>query len=475
VVERPHSFRTESGFTLVETLVAAFVLLIGVMAALSLLNVANRATATTRTRDNATNLARELIEGARNVPYEKVNGPGLVAELQKLPGLADAPAGGSYTIPRGPIVYTVAVDSCIVDDAKDGGGSRAGTQTFCANSTAPGTADKNPEDYKRVTVTVRWTLDGTARSVTQTGIINNPGSASGPAVRTLTPRGYAAPYTVTTDVNAITVDLTTSSRPATLHWLRDGTVQPTTPTANGSTGLAWQFDWPIAGLDDGAYIIGAEAFDQYGVSGPHREETVVLNRFKPQQPQRIAGGRNQFGAIEIEWAANTERDIVGYQVFRSGASSPVCPIASLKLNTSCVDSSAPSGGSLEYWVVAYDTNPSDGSLRAGDESTHLTVTSGDNAPPFAPTGLSAVRDAAGNVTLTWNRPSPDDPDAGDRIDFYRVYRDGVDYTNRFARWYDDGATVTWTDTATAGATHTYRVTSVDTHYMESALGAPVVQ
>ena len=473
MLARPHNVRSESGFTLVETLVAAFVLLIGVVATLSLLNVANRATTSTRMRDNATNLARELIEGARNVPYEKVNSPGLLEELQKLPGLGDAPAGGAYTIPRNNVVYTVTVDTCIMDDPKDGGGPRAATQTFCANSASPGTADKNPEDYKRVTVTVTWTWDGATRSVGQTGIINNPGSASGPAVRTLTPRGYSAPYTVTTDLSAVTVDLTTSSRPATLHWLKDGTVQPTTPTANGTSGLAWQFDWPIAGLDDGAYIVGAEAFDQYGVSGPHREETIVLNRFTPRAPQRVAGGRNQFGAVEIEWEANTERDIAGYQVFRAGASSPVCPIATLKLNTGCVDSSPPATGSLEYWVVAYDTNPSDGSLRAGDESTHLTVTSGGNTPPFPPTGLTVSQDAAGDTTLTWNRPSPDDPDAGDRVDFYRVYRDGTDYAHRFARWYDNGATISWTDTATGGASHTYSVTAVDTHFMESAFEGPV--
>jgi fibronectin type 3 domain-containing protein len=101
------------------------------------------------------------------------------------------------------------------------------------------------------------------------------------------------------------------------------------------------------------------------------------------------------------------------------------------------------------------------------------VTSGGNTPPFPPTGLTVSQDAAGDTTLTWNRPSPDDPDAGDRVDFYRVYRDGTDYAHRFARWYDNGATISWTDTATGGASHTYSVTAVDTHFMESAFEGPV--
>ena len=59
----------QSGFTLVEVMVAVFILLIGVLGALTLLDGANAATSRTKKREAATNLARELIESARAVPY----------------------------------------------------------------------------------------------------------------------------------------------------------------------------------------------------------------------------------------------------------------------------------------------------------------------------------------------------------------------------------------------------------------------
>src|SRR5215213_1682115 len=136
--------RAQAGFTLIEVLVASFVLMVGVFSAFALLDRANAATNRVRTSDNATNLTRELIEGARSVPYEKVSSPGVVSELQALPGLD-------------------GIDVCIMDDPKDGGGPRPTTATFCANSAPAGTTDKNPEDYKRITVIVTWKDQGRTR------------------------------------------------------------------------------------------------------------------------------------------------------------------------------------------------------------------------------------------------------------------------------------------------------------------------
>ena len=130
-------------------------------------------------------------------------------------------------------------------------------------------------------------------------------------------------------------------------------------------------------------------------------------------------------------------------------------------------------GTLIYKVVAYDTNPADGTPREGDWSDELTVVE-DNTPPHPPTDLTVSRAADGSVTLTWRRPSPEDPDAGDRVEFYRVYRDGKELANRYARWFDDAATVTWRDLATGGSTHTYWVRAVDERYAESDLLGPVI-
>jgi type II secretory pathway pseudopilin PulG len=462
--------RSDAGFTLVEVLVAATILMVGVLATVTLLQVAARANTTTRQRDAATNLAREFIEAVRNVPYDRMTDTGVGDQLQDVPGLENARSGG-YAVKRNAVTYDVTVDICVMDDPRDGGGPRSVSTAPCAGSAPAGTQDANPEDYKMATVRIAWRHGGAARSVVQTGVVSNPGSANGPAVRSIAPRGsYTAPYTVTSSsVQSVIVDVTTSSRPFAINWLLDGTVQQPSPVANGPSGLAWTFTWNIGNVDsgvlDGAYIVSSESFNQYGVSGPGRQETIILNRREPFAPRQVTGGRTKFGTVEIEWTANSERDIAGYEVYRGGT--PVCQLAVQKLDTFCVDTSPPVASVLHYTVRAFDKHPITGVPREGDLSSPLNVVA-DNRPPQPPTNLTATRKTDGTVALTWNRPAaPEDLDAGDGVEFYRIYRDGKALGDRVGRWFDDGATITWEDTATGGTTHLYWVTAVDKHYAES--------
>ena len=472
----PSDRRGERGFTLIEVIAATLILLVGILAVTTMLNAASRANAVNRQRDTATNVARELVESARSIPYERVSGTGVSTSLQSVPGLEDGPGAG-YVLTRNGVSYTIEIDVCIMDDPKDGGGPRSATETFCSSSVAAGTEDKNPEDYKRVTATVRWTREGVARRVVQTGIINNPGSANGPAIRTIVPRGGS---TVVNNVSQVVVDVTTSSKPAAINWLLDGSVRQPPPVEQGTTGLNWAFTWDIGdketGTLDGPYILSAEAFNQYGVSGPGRQETVILNRRKPFEPRNVTGGRTLFGTVEIEWQANSERDIIGYEVRRidtNGIPVVVCPLLSQGLNTICTDASPPAADPLTYVVYAYDRD-SAGQPREGDVSDPRTVVAGNQAP-FPPTDLVAVRNADDSVTLTWSRPSPEDPDAGDGVEFYRIYRGGKTVDDRYERWFDGRPTVIWQDTATSGVEHTYWVTAVDKQHMESAFLGPVTK
>ncbi len=46
---------------------------------------------------------------------------------------------------------------------------------------------------------------------------------------------------------------------------------------------------------------------------------MVLNRYAPEQPQDLVGGRNPLWGpsfAEFEWAPNPERDVLGYRVYR---------------------------------------------------------------------------------------------------------------------------------------------------------------
>jgi Flp pilus assembly protein TadG len=87
--------RDESGFTIVEVMVAVFLLLVGVLGSVSMFDGANAASGRTRAREAATNLAREVVEAARGVPYGQATGPALESQLQAQPGLGDAsPSAG---------------------------------------------------------------------------------------------------------------------------------------------------------------------------------------------------------------------------------------------------------------------------------------------------------------------------------------------------------------------------------------------
>jgi hypothetical protein len=112
-----------------------------------------------------------------------------------------------------------------------------------------------------------------------------------------------------------------------------------------------------------------------------------------------------------------------------------------------------------------DTDPS-GELREGAESTRVNAYA-PNTPPTAPTGLSGVVEADGSTRLDWTGASTD-PDVGDSVAFYRVYRDGVYYDRTNA-----GSDLTWTDGDRGGVDHDYHLKAVDTHLAESPPSAVV--
>ena len=142
----------ERGFTLIEVLVAIFILLVGVLGVVSLIDGANFATAKTKSREGGTNLAREILDGARAVDYDKLNPTEIVGELQSQPGLADSDASApGWQIARRGIDYTVtAVPVCKVDDPRTASGTTPAA-SFCASSSTTGPPTATP------TTCVAWT------------------------------------------------------------------------------------------------------------------------------------------------------------------------------------------------------------------------------------------------------------------------------------------------------------------------------
>jgi hypothetical protein len=458
-------------------MVAAMILVVGVLGVLSLLNAANRATARTKTREAATNLAREAIEAGRAVPYPNLVPPELRAQLQAQPGLASTSSAADWTVRRRGITFTLAASVCSVDEGgagTDGYGDHAGG-FFCADSATTGTLDSNPDDYKRLAVTASWRDGSKTQLVRQEAVINNPGSAFAPAVRTLT-ASPASPVLSTPASGKVAFTATTSTSAQQLTWALDGVERGTIAGPGGT----FAFGWDLAGVVDGTYLVSAQAYDGYGETGAGRTVTMVVNRAAPNAPAGLTGSRNPLWSnlVELEWNPSPERDVTGYEVYRmnSATANPSTddPICSRNVDdakaTSCQDTSAPGGGP-RYYVVALAPARTGTGLERGATSTVLDTALAD-AAPTAPTALTATRLAGDGVKLSW--PAAADSDGS--IRYYRIYRDdNSSYTKRLDRT-GSGADLSWTDDTAGAANHAYWVTAVDDRLAESAftpLGAGV--
>jgi prepilin-type N-terminal cleavage/methylation domain-containing protein len=478
-VSRAHQrLSGERGFTLIEVIVAATILVVGVLGLVTMLDGANRTTARTKAREAGVNLAREAIEAARAVPYPDLVPAQVEGEIRSQPGLADASAETGWQIRRRDIEYTLSVNVCSVDDGTtaDGYGDHTGG-FFCADSNVEGALDTNPDDYKRVTLNVTW-KDGTqTRTARQEAVINNPGSAFAPAIKALV-SNPVSPLTNET-VKNIDFTATASSRATAAKWSLDNVVQGDATSASGA-GLTWNFNWDITNVVDGTYLVGAEAFDAFGESGTGRVLTMVLNRYAPSTPTGLTGGRNELWAnvTEFEWDPNPERDVTGYRLYRiddalglaapSAADTPVCETAVEDANfTTCMDTSTPASGVLRYYVVALaPARVGAGVEESARPAVAYTVT--PNVRPSAPPNVWTVTDGAGNVTIHWDAAS--DPDGS--IRYYRVYRDDDLIAGRLDRT-SNGSDTELTDSQGGSTSHQYWVTAVDDRLAESDLAGPV--
>src|SRR5215212_3567900 len=112
--------RDSSGFSLVEVMIAAVILVVGAGAAFSLIDSANRAVTSNAARVGATNLGRELAEYARTTDYDLLQPSQVVSALREHPRIAGTLSGGQWTIERRGVTYEISTSVCTFDDPKDG-------------------------------------------------------------------------------------------------------------------------------------------------------------------------------------------------------------------------------------------------------------------------------------------------------------------------------------------------------------------
>ncbi len=491
---------SQAGFTIIETMVACVLLLIGLVATLTVVERASSTTVKTRSREQATNLQRELVEAARSVSYDQLTPNGLGAAVRARPALGDSSVGAAgWTIRRRNATYTVSMGACTVDDPRDGTGAHEGGVFCAAGGAAPADAnldgtvdglvsassttcpsacttppDTNPADYKRIVALVRWP-EG---SNVQASQVNNPGLAAAPAVTRLAATNAITDAPIT-DRDTLGLTATTTNSPQTVQLYLDGTaIGP----ASFASGANWTANWNLGTVNttpgaqpgtseivDGSYELSMKAFDQYGQYGATRSQTIVVNRRQPFASARVGAGRNG-SDVEIEWSPAKEHDSEGFRLDRrinGGSWAEVCVRAP---RTACRDAGAPAPGpaqTLEYSVVGYDRDPA-GALRAGDRSEVVAIIDPAPAAPNIPGSLQAAL-VNGNVVLTWTAPA-----ASTAPDHYNIYRDGQAYGDRLDSVYlQAGQPLTYTDTRTTGQLHDYWITAVNSQLGESAKLGPV--
>jgi prepilin-type N-terminal cleavage/methylation domain-containing protein len=483
---RRGSLADDRGFTLVEVLVAMFLLLVGVLGVVSLLEGANAATNAADTRIGATNLAREIVEDAHGADYDSLLTSTVVPALRQNAAIAGALSGSTWTITRRGEQYTTTVTACKYDDPKDGVAS-VHDGTYCSNSLTAATnpPDSNGDDFRRVDVTISWNSQGgRPHTLKQSAVIVNPSGGLGPRITSMTPlkmlvqpagpTACASPDCAQVTSGDPAFSVTTATAATSLHWSASdgssGTLTPPSPTKS------FNLTWSVSSLAvlDGTYTLNVQAFDDRGVPGDLSTATVIINNNPPAQPTGFRGGWDSWlGIVDLRWSPNPEGDIVGYHVYRGGAL--VCDVPATQSYCSDLTPPDPSAEpNPTYSLVAVDLQDAAGSNASSNqrESTAAGFTLADptDAPPtFASGGGTLSYEIKDNLpTIKWTEPATD---SDGQVRFYRIYRDPASagspqYSDRYD--FTTGAATTYSDPHPGGTlSHVYWVTAVDDKFQES--------
>lgn len=146
--------------TIVEVMAAMVILIIGVLGTLVLVEGSLSSTSRTTAREQATSLARDLVERSRQVDYSTLTYALAPTTLRNTLPASDnlgpltvtSPTSAKFTVTRRNVTYTVDVFACSIDDPTDGAG--AGDTTFCADPNASGNQPGGAEPGLAVGVNV---------------------------------------------------------------------------------------------------------------------------------------------------------------------------------------------------------------------------------------------------------------------------------------------------------------------------------
>jgi Tfp pilus assembly protein PilV len=466
------SARGEQGFTVVEVLVATIILTVGLLTTFMMLSVSTHQSADIRAREGAVTLARQITEDARSISFSQISGSTIVSTLQAMPGLSNSSSGSSWQIVRNGFTYTVTASVTSVTDSKDSSGAT---------------------DLKQVKAAVSWkTFSGQTRQVTETTTVSSAGQDSGLSTSNLMLDAVVpstgisgtagAPTIFSPAITSLQFEVTAPSGTTAIVWSLNGGTQSSWAASAPSSGTTWVSNaWSLSGVSDGTYTIGAQAEDANGVDGPAVTMSVRLIRNVPSAPSVTGYGFNgnlivsgtAATAGEIQWNPNPELNVIGYKITpptQTGQQARTCITSTTSFSSSCGTNWWCSGpeacidlrplptnsSNATYTVQAlyYDAN---NILQAGTATTVTLAPGTPSPPPQVPLiTLGVVTQPDNTGIITWTPPV-----GGTPVNFYRIYRDGDNYDNRYdtVSASSCGATCTYHDTGRTSS-HSYYITAV---------------
>ena len=300
----------ERGYTLVELMVAALVLIIGVLGTFQLLDGANKSSVANNARMGATNLAREILEDARALDYKLLTPAQWSASSRPRRGgdhvaVDGQPGAASPTpSPRRSARSTTRRTTCPRRRPRTSARPRRRWRRGATNLPV----ETQPDDFRRVTLTHQLGQGTGARSSCQTSLINNPSGGLGPRI-TKFDRAVTGGAQFTSgrrrrsrprrqrDVRALgqrrlAQRLRRFDRRRDRSGRRRGSSGPRRPRStrrHRRRRRAVRADTVL----DGVYLVTAQAFDDRGVAGDSRAQTLVLNRSLPLTVQGFVAGYNE--------------------------------------------------------------------------------------------------------------------------------------------------------------------------------------
>lgn len=432
----------EKGFSMIEIMVATFLLFFALSILITVIGGAATILSNSRALDRATYLANEKIEFIRSLPFDSV---GYVTPD------ATEPAG---TLPRSETVtiagnqFTIDYSIKWVDDPKD----------------LVGAADPNPNDYKRVIITVNWTIPTPSQYVLASNISGRKNLGVPPSVEFVSPTPNNNSV-ISGSVN-IAVHATRGSTSSAIAYVGLdigggilGFGQTHNPAVDDVTD---QFTWNTAALDtttgaritpDGIYeargigrdSIGLESFISYfftvNNSPPEQVTTATVQAFATTTT--VSSRDTTYSAGPVGFQLNWEQVYDGrekvdtYHIYQNAA------LLTTATGSSYIDSGLTGWTDYAYQIATYSH---------GDEATETAFNPASLRAWFGVDGYLRKQGSNYYPRLGW--PAP--PVA---VNHYHIYKSTggafVDYATTSSRSWEDSVSMD------SGLTWTYYVVAHD--------------